>query len=51
MVDGDAALEVDGASSFIRAGPHSEYNTGSAEPDDLPETDQIESLSTAESSG
>ena len=35
MIDGDVTLEVNGASSFVRTGPHSEHDTGSVEPDDL----------------
>ena len=51
MVNGDAALEADRASPFVRAGPHSEHDTDSAELDDLPGADQTEPLSTTESSG
>ena len=28
VVDGDAALGVNGVSSFVRAGPHSEHDNG-----------------------
>jgi hypothetical protein len=42
VVDGDAPLEVDGSSSFVRAGPHSGHGNGSVEPDDLPGIDQTE---------
>jgi hypothetical protein len=35
MVAGDAALGVDGASSFVHIRPHNEHDTGSAKANDL----------------
>ena len=40
----DAALEVDGASSFVCDGPHSERDTGSVKRDNLQRADQTESI-------
>lgn len=40
MVAGDAAVEVDGASSFVRSRPHIEHDTGPVETNDLQGADQ-----------
>jgi hypothetical protein len=41
VVTGDAASEVDGTSSVIRASPHNEHDTGSMEMDDPQGAGQI----------
>jgi hypothetical protein len=51
MVIGGGDSEVDRGSSFIRNRRHHEYNTGSAETDNLQDTDQTEFIASINSSG
>jgi hypothetical protein len=44
VVDGDAALEVDVASSSLRDRPHNEHDMGSAETDNLQRANQTDRL-------
>jgi hypothetical protein len=50
MVAGGGDSEVDRGSSFIRNRPHNEYNTGSAETDNLQNTDQTDPIASTNSS-
>jgi hypothetical protein len=51
MVAGGSDSEVDRGSSFIRNRLHNEYETGSAETDNLPNTDQTDPTTSTNSSG
>jgi hypothetical protein len=50
MVAGGGDSEVDRGSSFVRNRPHNEYDTGSAEADNLPNTDQTDPIASVNSS-
>ena len=51
MVAGGGDSEVDRGSSFIRNRSHNEYDTGSAETDNLQNTDQTDPIASTNSSG
>jgi hypothetical protein len=51
MVAGGGDSEVDRGSSFVRNRRHHEYDTGSAETDNLQDTDQTEPIASTNSSG
>jgi hypothetical protein len=51
MVAGGGDSEVDRGSSFVRNRPHNEYDTGSAETDNLRNTDQTDPIASINSSG
>jgi hypothetical protein len=51
MVAGGGDSEVDRGSSFVRNRPYNEYDTGSAETDNLQNTDQTDPIASTNSSG
>jgi hypothetical protein len=51
MIAGGGDSEVDRGSSFVRNRPHDEYDTGSAETDNLQSTDQTDPIASTNSSG
>ena len=51
MIAGGGDSEVNGGSSFIRNRPHNEYDTSSADTDNLPNTDQTNLITNTNSSG
>ena len=51
MVAGGGDSEVDRGSSFVRNRPHNEYDIGSAETDNLQNTDQTDPIASTNSSG
>jgi len=51
MVAGGGDSEVDRGSSFVRNRPHNEYDTGSAETDNLQNTDRTDPIASTNSSG
>ena len=51
IVAGGGDSGVDRGSSFIRNRPHNEYDTGSAETDNLQSTDQTDPIASTNSSG